>query len=417
MHTLAKLLGYSGNNTRSLIIKDASALRLANPKIHTLLRGSRKLEFLEIHNELEPLSVDTHQWPPTLTHLVLDQVHVPGTLWEAVAGNIEYLHLSPKAPNSAAPQLQLPVLPKLRQLHIVGTLGMLRPTVLPGTMPNLEQLWFSNLFPFADYGIEGERTIKETFNEVWKGMKAVIVNGHREILDLDQAFGFNSLVSINRGENIRYIELVPYFDDPRGTVLLDRNRHSMELNDGSDRIMQGDLGLPNHFSNLEALRIKQTVMDGTALQPILRPALDNNRLRELDINFRRPHFNEPEGPSSCQHLKDYEWLRGARSIRSMRVSNFRFTRYPRSDDQLPLPGFLASFPNLEILEIGSEYYEDAEMCSVVVAVMKVTKLKRIYQSTIRGAPLDSLKTAAKEYGVQLVFGDRPREWPVVFENN
>lgn len=126
-HNLNKLFSYSGNDVRRLIIKDAAALRLNNSKIQSLLRRSRQLQYLEFHNELEPLSVDVHQWPPTLTHVVINEGHVPGTLWQALAENIQHLHINPKAPNSAAPQLQLPVLPKLRYLHIDGTLGMLRP--------------------------------------------------------------------------------------------------------------------------------------------------------------------------------------------------------------------------------------------------------------------------------------------------
>lgn len=289
---------------------------------------------------------------------------------------------------------------------------------MPMTMPKLEQLWFSNLFPFADYGNEGERAIKETFNRLWGQLKVVIVDGQRDFLDLDQAFGFNSLVSINRGDGMRHIELMPNFDHPLGTPLLDQNRHSTDLGRrASQAHVNGDeLGQPNTFLNLETLRVRQIVMDGTALQPILRGSLGNNTLRHLDINFRRPHLNETEGPASCQHIEGLSWLRGSPSILSLRVSNFRFTRYPRTDEELPLPGFLATFPNLAVLEVGSEYYDDGELCSVIIAIMKATNLKKLYQNTIKGAALDSLRAAAREFGVQLVWGQQARDWPVPIED-
>lgn len=282
------------------------------------------------------------------------------------------------------------------------------------TLPSLEQLRFSNLFPFADYGLEGERTIKETFNRVWTGLKAVIVDSPSEILDLDQAFGLNSLVSINRGENIRYIEIAPWFNEHAGHTLIDRNRHSGELlSSSTGNGILGDLAQPNTFSNLEALRMKQTVMDGAALEPILQRSLANGKLRELDINFDTPGMNEAYGPASCRHLQSYDWLRGSASIRSMRVHNFRFTQHPRGDAELPLPSFLASLPNLEILEIGSSYYDEAELASIIVAVLKGCKnLKRVYQSYVKGWMLDGITAVAKERDIQLVFGERPREWPV-----
>lgn len=127
IQVLSKLLSYSGNDARRLVVRDAASLRLANSKLQALLRGSRKLEYLELHNEFEPLDVKVHQWPRTLTHLVLDQVNPPPSLWEAVAENIVYLDLNPKTSHPSRPQLQFPVLPNLRYLRIVGSMGMLRP--------------------------------------------------------------------------------------------------------------------------------------------------------------------------------------------------------------------------------------------------------------------------------------------------
>ncbi|KAJ3472033.1 hypothetical protein NLG97_g11347 [Lecanicillium saksenae] len=97
----------------------------------------------------------------------------------------------------------------------------------------------------------------------------------------------------------------------------------------------------------------------------------------------------------------------------MSLSQFRFRPFPRTPEDLPLPTFLATFPKLETLEIRSDHYDEAEICSVISAIIKETKtIKLIYQNQVRGALMDKLKVAAAKHGVQIVFGERPREWPV-----
>jgi hypothetical protein len=90
--------------------------------------------------------------------------------------------------------------------------------------------------------------------------------------------------------------------------------------------------------------------------------------------------------------------------------------YPTSDDDLPLPKFLASFPNLETVELNTEYYEDAELVTVIHAIMKETRLKKIYQSCVHGVLLDQLRDLAESRGTEIVWGERPRQWPVALEN-
>jgi hypothetical protein len=77
-----------------------------------------------------------------------------------------------------------------------------------------------------------------------------------------------------------------------------------------------------------------------------------------------------------------------------------------------LPGFLASFPNLEVLEINSSHYDQREFCIMIEAILKVTHLQRIYQKTVLGDWRDKLIEATRKQGVELIWGDRPREWPL-----
>lgn len=172
----------------------------------------------------------------------------------------------------------------------------------------------------------------------------------------------------------------------------------------------------NDYNSLRCLRMKGTVLSPYMTSRSLGNPLDGpNSLRTFDIMFPLDSFDRPIGEMSDGHLKDYHWLRGASSITCMGVFNFRFKSYPRNDDDLPLPAFLASFPNLEILEISSEHYEDIEFCSVVEAILKVTHLKSIYQDRVTGAIMDKLRALTEGYGVRLIWGERPRPWPMPVE--
>jgi F-box/TPR repeat protein Pof3 len=81
---------------------------------------------------------------------------------------------------------------------------------------------------------------------------------------------------------------------------------------------------------------------------------------------------------------------------------------------MPLPAFLASLPNLETLDINSEQYDGAELSSVITEIIRVTKLKTIYQATVKGTNLDKLNRFANSVGVDIIWGERPLVWPVPF---
>ena len=281
------------------------------------------------------------------------------------------------------------------------------------SMPNLEQLWFEDILPLR--WNEDDDADKKPFTEALRKLKVVICDDVTGSLTPSQVLTLIQLASRNQGANIQYLELGPYHEDPSGVTILGRYHDWM---DSFDFLGQGisTPGLPNSFDNLRDLRLRHMVMDGAASEPALRNAIDSDKLRSIDINFRRPSMTDHEGPASCQRIQEFSWLQGAKSIRCIGLSNFRFRRYPETDEDLPLPSFLASFPNLETVEIGSEYYEDAELGSVIVAIMKATKLKTIYQHTIKGANLDILRKAAKQFGVELIWGERPREWPVPIDD-
>lgn len=60
----------------------------------------------------------------------------------------------------------------------------------------------------------------------------------------------------------------------------------------------------------------------------------------------------------------------------------------------------------------SDHYQSDEMFGVLRDLLLATKLKRVYQKSVQGVALDMLWQVAAEVGVQLIWGERPKEWPV-----
>lgn len=275
----------------------------------------------------------------------------------------------------------------------------------------MEQLWCNGLNPahVDEVTPDNVEATKLMLKDKWKHLKVLVCEGGQTgALGRIDMNNFMRLVSIDRGSRLHYLELRCFWDDIEGRTFLEQT----EIWPSSSGSIEGN----NSFKNLRHLRLNKVAMDGTSARDVLQLPFENGKLQSFDINFRTLRLDEPvEGSASSQHMRDFAWLRGCESIRSLSLLNFRFRRHPRSDEDMPLPSFLASFPNLEDLQIESEYYDDPELCSVIVEVLKVTHLKTLYQSTMKGMSLDHLREATKQFGVQLVQGGRPRPWPIVLE--
>jgi F-box/TPR repeat protein Pof3 len=250
--------------------------------------------------------------------------------------------------------------------------------------------------------LETVTLVTDEDDHLWKELKVIVIHGSANI-DPVTAEGIRRLTSIRRGCDLEHIDLDFWwkYGDAFGPV----SSHAVstpELNN-------------NNYENIRSLRLTQNLIAPERLRHFLHDAMSGQKLHTLDIFFPLEQFGTPFGQNSSQHLQSYAWLRGATSIRCLGVSEFRFREYPKNDDDLPLPSFLASFPNLETLEINSSHYEGIEFCTVVEAIVKVTKLKKIYQNTIKGVYMDKLKEVAKKSGVELVWGERPRPWPFVID--
>lgn len=254
----------------------------------------------------------------------------------------------------------------------------------------------------------------KTSEPPWKHLKVLIFEVSSVVGPISQVenslLALRFLACLNHGRTLRHIRLdIPADNESRSGT------HRV-FSDGRPLVIVGvELPLYPDYQNLQSLESKAFCVSPDISRHNFVDALNAGKLTSYDIVFPVESLHDRTGDKSISHLQDYDWIRGASSIVSIGCYGFRFRSYPRNDDDLPLPQFLASFPNLQTLSIFSEHYEEAEFASVVAAILKVTHLKTIYTTSVKGAVMDQLKTVAESEGVRLIWGHRPQAWPVPLE--
>lgn len=278
----------------------------------------------------------------------------------------------------------------------------------------MEQLWLHDTLPDRSSDWEDQ------WSKIWPNFKSLVVV---ESYSSTAARFATTLIicllsSLNHGHKLEYIDLdLPWSPNPDAVAMepltTDPGPAISEVWNMTGTVLDPQDNWRNEYHNLRAIRLANAALDPASLQQVAAGQAAAGRLETLDIVFPPESFDTPAGAVSAAHLAKYEWLAGAPGITCMSLSQFRFREFPRTPEDMPLPTFLATFPKLETLEIRSDHYEGAELGAVIAAILKETKtLKLIYQNQIRGTVMDQLKKAAAKQGVQVVFGERPREWPV-----
>ncbi|KAF7556227.1 hypothetical protein G7046_g6372 [Stylonectria norvegica] len=425
--TLRKLVSYSGSDVRQLVISHALRFKLTLRKLLALLQGSRKLECLSITGSIDE-DIELPQrlgFLGKLTNIVLDEFvttrpQVLGTLLRNASQSLQSLHISGLPHNTI--DLGFPVMPSLKYLRLEDTKhngASVEILAIATKTPKLEQLRLRDVI--IGRGIHGPQPEYAEHEHLWKDLKVVVyIVGDSGFIRLEASHPLKQLTSIRRGVDLQHVDFdLRWSWDGFGPLTLSRlsDLASQESNSDPTQDPEIDFSSQNKkhmYSDLRSLRLTRTVVPPGGLELILHDSIAAGKLQTLDIVFPLGHDNEL-GRASWQHLEEYAFVRGTSSIRNMGIFEFRFHKYPKNDDDLPLPSFLASFPNLETLEISSDHYEELEFCSVVQAIIKVTRLKTIYQTTAKGVLMDELKAVAAKSGVEMIWGNRPREWPVRIE--
>jgi hypothetical protein len=447
---LRKLTSLAGQDVREIVIDErTSKFFLSQPKFLALLSGSRNLEHLDITYPNKEL-----QLPPkvgltkTLKSLALRHIEpgpkrtatrpdpvvdFPYSFTDHVAGAIESLHLA-GMPSKWLQDQNVPDMPNLKCLRLERNPGSSSPLNLvseadtahvyliqasnvmlqmyiASKTPALEQLWLSDTPTLLHDGWSDQ------WDKLWPRLYSMTVLFQDEAIAAALACAITVFASMHRGENLQHIDFA--FGWTAGGRGYPKDLLSDEPAKGLDpRLLppssdEGTLLRQNNYKSLQSLRLSGISLDPATTGRTLEQQAVDGKLTAMDIVFPLDTYQAKVGALSTAHLAGYEWLKGSTSIRTMGIFRFRFQPFPRNDADLPLPNFLASFPSLEVLEIQSEDYEELEFCGVIEAIMKVTKLKTIYQSQVKGALMDKLVALGRSRGVEVVWGERPRQWPVV----
>lgn len=127
------------------------------------------------------------------------------------------------------------------------------------------------------------------------------------------------------------------------------------------------------------------------------------------------------------YLNSFDWLRGCKSLRSLslflgtepfRIGLFGVPSGPSFSTSIKdLAALIASFPNLETLEVTHDDDEISTIGAIIEGVVQLgSSVKIIYQDRIIGAPYDNLRNYLKERSVELRCGRLPLpEFPVRWE--
>ncbi|KAJ4265533.1 hypothetical protein NW762_004822 [Fusarium torreyae] len=416
--SLKKLISYSGKDVRQIVIDDVLRFRLTQPKFLALIQGSNNLEILVLRGSTEeqlsvPYTTGIFQ---KLNHVILDEILLGRPLFLApllrhACESIQHLHIRGLPPDGGEGDLCFPKLPNLQFLrleeHSKTNPFRLSTWYFAAKIPRLQQLWLK------DVQLSNYIPPHTTLDDYWPELKAVIVHGPNDS-DPITAAAIQQLTSLRAGRTLQYIDFDFRWkrndEGPLGLIVM-----SEMLNMEPQMLATDEYVKHCQYTELRSLRLRRALIPPLKLQNVLKDALTSRKLRTLDLVFPLDPLGAPEGACSIQHIHDHAWLCGEDVIKCIGLSEFRFRAYPKSDDEMYLPGFLATFPNLEVLEINSTQYEPREFCMVVEAILKVTHLKKIYQKIVHGEPGDQLRALAGKYGVELIWGDRPREWPLAIE--
>ncbi|TQV94000.1 hypothetical protein V2A60_003850 [Cordyceps javanica] len=432
---LRNLVASARHDIRRIVIEEKNhRFQLSQAKLFILLQGAARLEHLELSfpdhalripptaglcKTLKTLSLRLFTAEPKKHIVGLDYIPVsayPFELLNPVAETIETLNLS-GLPMSWFREQDVPFMPNIKNLRLqmrTGSTAMFPILHMGSKTPALEQLWLQDTLPDRSSDWEDQ------WSNIWPNFKALIVVASNS--STAARFAITVIIcllsSLNHGYKLEYIDLdLPWSPNPDAIAIepltLDPGPAIQKVWNMSGTVLDPENNWQNEYRRLETIRLANAVLDPDSLQQVAQSQAAAGRLHTLDVVFPPESLATPAGAVSSAHLAKYEWIAGAPGIRCMSVSQFRFRPFPRTPEDLPLPTFLATFPRLETLEIRSDHYDESEMCSVISAIIKETKtIKRIYQNQIRGTLMDRLGTAAAKHGVNIIFGERPREWPV-----
>ncbi|GJN76328.1 hypothetical protein PLICBS_010440 [Purpureocillium lilacinum] len=433
---LHKIVARTHGSIREIEVVDTLWFQLTPQKLDTLLRNATSnLERLVVgplltydyssvgsyrFKKLRHLAAVTDNTDGRPRHGMAPNVGVlPTGLITGIAQTLVHLHLL------GIPQdwhnLKMPMFPKLKYLRLEHKEKLAQNAFpifdIALMTPHMEQLSLKGIHLTIGHFWQMEPAWEQLWNKLKVFVFAFPLAG-RPWQPQETTAALSMMMSVNHGTTFEHFDHDIAFTegDPWSPAKVITTTYDWSNYTNGNIISLPVVGHAK-FPKMREFRVQSLAHIPDKLEAALQDAMANRHLHTLDIVFDLEDMNSATGTEHVEHLKKYNWLRGLDSIHTLGVFGFRFKQYPRKDEDLPLPGFLATFPNLETLSLGSESYDDAEFCFVVEAIMKVTHLKTIYQQNVGGAAWDRLVKIGKQYGVQIIPGPRPKEWPVKLDED
>ncbi|CCE29381.1 uncharacterized protein CPUR_03074 [Claviceps purpurea 20.1] len=366
------------------------------------------------------LTSPLHDMEPTqsLRHVIIQSnpetaVDLPGgfpqTFLENTAGSLEHLAVAGiprQLPNELLPNI--PHLPNVKTLRIGYNYRRYNLLPLPifslfKAFPKFEQLWLGPYVPYLDPNPTVDW--QHSRDAMWPNLKVLIFKPCTDTISATNARDSLSTLRLLIGlKSVQYVclEVEDWGNWPR-------------IFSGSNDVIP-DLNL-TPYSKFQNLRVveSQISISPEGAQTLLSKAIASEQLTSFSIFFPKGRLTGGNVEANVDYLKRYEWFSGAPSIHTLGCYDFRFERCPENDEDLALPQFLATFPNLRTLSIDSYHYNNDDFESLLVAILRVTHLKTIHLRL--GVIGDQLSQMMQAKGVQFVkgyppmFGYKP-QWPL-----
>ncbi|KAG6158124.1 hypothetical protein E4U11_004875 [Claviceps purpurea] len=418
---LREILSWAGDGgARRIVINNGNGF--TDPIVTQLLEASPSLEYLKLNYVSDPSLRSTKKIWNQLRSFTIRMSHYdrprvdsprgfPRTFLQNATSSLEHLDLEDMPCQWYHEPSSLPLLPRLKTLRMSEHLHMDDRTdytpfpifPLSVAFPRLEQLWIDSDIPYLT--LEPLEIWRGKWDDVWPHLKVLKFNctEYLDSIDIDAAISHSTLRYLMSVKSLQHLRLD--FKSLDWNDLF-RGRHSL--------LSQLDVAQYTPSRNLRSFILSSPISPGGA-RTLVSNAIETGQLTSFDIVFPEDSPTGNIGVRSIRHLKGYEWMRGAPSIHTLGCYKFSFPLDAETDEDLPLPQFLATFPNLRTLKICSWEYSTPEFIDVVVAVLEVTRLETIYTPCVDGLFFDQLRETAQDYGVQLL-ADIPKEqWPMPLE--
>ncbi|KAG6161235.1 hypothetical protein E4U11_003592 [Claviceps purpurea] len=393
-------------------IKIATDVRFSNAALTVLMKASPSLEHLEIltldgltlpskeeiWNQLRHISIITHQ------RLRYNDADRPGcfpqTFIQNAASSLEHLDFVGIPQEWYGMRPAIPNLPNLKTLRIGDhddydpdsddnmddyfDLGMIRtpfPIVpLARAFPKLEQLCIGPDVPCLAPSIG--RTGQNKWEDIWPNLK-VFAFHLRSRSDFFTESSRSTLRYLTRLNSLQHISLgVESWEWP------------CMFSGSYDPLPDLDVNQRSEFQNLRSFSSETLCVSPDGARTLLSNAIKSNQLTSFDFVF--PYDTD-------RHLKGYDWLRGSPSIQTLGCYKYRFPFDLANADDLLLPQFLATFPNLRTLRIKlCSTAEPPQLAKLLLAIFSVTHLKTVYTSVYEDKFVVRLRKVAQGYGVKLI---------------